>query len=733
MKLEERRLIDQVLVAEEQCLGAVFCSYTFDPAYFEDHALRAVLRLRGDPEEDGVRYHEEARRALQDTPVACLVDASVRRPGRRLPYDLLLVRRRTFHPKVFLLLFESEARVAVGSGNLTKSGIEQNTEMFFVRRLRYDEPADAAFLRDVSTFFADCAALAGSPGTQLELVRAALGERVRQTPRVGPDQPVEFQFVSSFGGRVLDQLTGGIHELAKITRVGVLAPFFEQDDLEIGEVASGLGSVLSELAALRPASEMVMDVGVPWDDAPVAVPAGARLPMLDERLGSLWAWRKRTNVDGTWTERMEFFVVTATAQKRIDAIDSAGEPCRFDRETLERQVLEGRLWRVAKLTVFAPKSILRHIAAERTVRLWLHPTSELTSSGRIRRRPLHAKIILVTAKHRGRALTYALIGSANASRGALTRAVSQAGNVEACVLCRFDGEVSIHDMLPTLVSYDLDGVELSEREAPKATIDLSAWIDDVVHDAAARTLSVIWRTEGPAPLGPWSLRYLDREFLSGDDAPQGVSEVAQFDLDPASAEVTFASQGCEWQLPIRVADLAALPTNPLLASLGLRELLALLGRRVGAERLATLRGQRGATGVASVLDAVFGEGFGPTDVFKAWWGGLDDLRSAATVSAFRHRLVGPTGLTTTWQALREVPSEVLSKDEIWVYGCELLKELRRLELPPAPDAKAKRKLLGGAISALQEDLDRLAPSAEQHPWMSVVSRFYGMGARDAGA
>ena len=231
MKLEERRLIDQALVAEEPCLGAVFCSYTFDPAYFEDHVLRAVLRLRGDPDEDGVRYHEEARRALQDTPVACLVDASVRRPGRRLPYDLHLVRRRTFHPKVFMLLFESEARVAVGSGNLTKSGIEQNTEMFFVRRLRYDEPADAAFLRDVSRFLADCAEQAGRPGTQLELVRAALGERVRQTPRLAPDQPVEFQFVSSFGGRVLDQLTGAIHESAKITRIGVLAPFFEQDDL----------------------------------------------------------------------------------------------------------------------------------------------------------------------------------------------------------------------------------------------------------------------------------------------------------------------------------------------------------------------------------------------------------------------------------------------------------------------------------------------------------------------
>jgi hypothetical protein len=153
-----------LLVSEEPCLGAVFCSYTFDPAYFEDHALRALLRLRGDPDEDGARYHEEARAALQETPVACFVDASVRRGGRRLPYDLLLVRGRTFHPKIVLVLYPSEARIAIGSGNVTRSGLEQNTELFFVRRARYDDPAEAALLCDIDGFVASCAGLATSPG-----------------------------------------------------------------------------------------------------------------------------------------------------------------------------------------------------------------------------------------------------------------------------------------------------------------------------------------------------------------------------------------------------------------------------------------------------------------------------------------------------------------------------------------------------------------------------------------
>jgi hypothetical protein len=144
VKIEARRLVDQVLAADKPCLGAVFCTYTFDPAYFEEHVLRVLLRLSGDPEEDGARFHEEARAALRETPVACFIDASVRRAGRRLPYDLHLIRKRTFHPKVILVLYEDEARLAVGSGNLTRPGVEDNAELFFHRSLRYDDPVDAA-------------------------------------------------------------------------------------------------------------------------------------------------------------------------------------------------------------------------------------------------------------------------------------------------------------------------------------------------------------------------------------------------------------------------------------------------------------------------------------------------------------------------------------------------------------------------------------------------------------
>lgn len=734
MQIQERRLVDELLTSEEPCHGAVFCSYTFDPAYFEDHVLRGVLRLSGDPEEDAVRYHSEARRALKETPVACFIDASVRQPGHRLPYDLHLVRWGTFHPKVFLLVYDTEARLAVGSGNLTKAGLEQNTELFFSRRLRYDRAEDVALLREVDAFLGSCQKLAGAAGaaraagTALDRVRSALADRLRGAPELGAGQSRDVRFVDSFAGGLIHQLDGELHPQAKITRVGVLAPFFEQDDLAAAADEDGMRALLAKVLALRPTKDAVLDLGVPWDDAPVAAPASANLPALDEGTGRLWAWRWGEEAEGKAVERVEYFTLKACKARRIEATRADGSSCRFEREECQAAIADRQFWPVAKLTVHAPETILKRIAKEHEVCLWLHPTTALASNKAVRR-PLHAKAVLVTAAYRGRFTTHALIGSANASGAALARGVGEGGNVEACVLCRFEGEVTLRDLLPSLVCAPLEGIEWGEREAIERGTDLSAWIDEVMHDAAAHTLSVTWCSDGPAPLQAWELRYLERCLASAEGVPAAPATIEGFELGAASAEVTFLSGGGEWQVPIRVLDLAALPMDPLLQQLGLGELLALLGRRLGSERLATLRAQRGPAGVASVLDVLFGEGFGPPDVFKAWWGAVEDLKLAATVGAFRERLQGSVGVLSAWQQLREVSEDVLSRDEVWVYGCELHRELEALEqeLPPSADTRAKRELLGCALTELEEELGHLARHTNGSPWLGEVAKFYGMG------
>lgn len=723
MKVPARRVLDEVIVANQRCLGAMFCSYTFDPVYFEDHVLRAVLRLSGDPDEDAGRYHEEARAALREAPVACFVDASVRGPGRRLPYDLHLVRARTFHPKVSLVLYETEARLAVGSGNLTRAGLERNTELFFHRTLRYDSPVDAALLRAVEGFFTGCAALCVGEVKGFADVRAVLQAYIAATP--ASDEAVDVIFVDTFARAGLTWLSDAIPAEATITRVGVLAPFFERDDLAAADGETGLTSIIAQLVHLRPGSQPSLDLGVPWDDAPLARPATGLAPTLAAGPG-LWAVRGTDDVDGDEVDSIAYVNIASVGPKQVELRGNLDRR-KYARADLEALVEEGRLWPVPRPTVHAPGHILRRLAAELPVALWLHPSATLDTEGRPATRPLHAKAFLVTVTHHGQTSTYALIGSANASRVALGARVADGGNVEAGVIVRLEGAVSLVDLLPTLARSELDAVELVEREFPAAQVDLSAWIDEVVHHAELRTLTVVWAVDGPAPLDAWTLRYIDRVVAAGRGPISGSNQIGEFELAAASAELAFETSGRTWTIPIRVADLAMLPIRPGLEDLSLRALLAQLGRRVGGERLAAVRAQRGPSGVAAVLDAVFGEAFGPVDIFKAWWGLRDDLSSAPTVAAFRNHLHGTTGALAVWRRLSDAPADQLARPELWIYGCELCRELERVQLPVGPERQLRAELLGPVVASIRDDLRTLEPPGGDRAWIELVHRFYGTG------
>jgi hypothetical protein len=729
MKVESRRLVDDVLVADEPCLGAVFCSYTFDPAYFEEQVLRALLRLSGDPQEDGARFHEEARAALRETPVACFVDASVRQGGRRLPYDLGLVRARTFHPKVILVLYESAARLAVGSGNVTRPGFEDNAELFFTRSLPYAEPAAAAMLRDVDRFLVACAGLATARSKQLELVREQLAVRIAATPPPGPDAAIDAQFVHSFETPGIRWLADVLPSGAVLQRVGVLAPFYERDDLDASDEQEGIDSVLSDLLALRPGARPEVDLGVPWDAPPLAPPAAVAPAALEAGPG-LWAWRWTEETEDEEAARIGYYRVDRVTAKRVELRDGAGVALREERATVDSELADARLWPVPSPTVFAPARILDRLAARYPVQLWLHPAATLLPSGRPVTRPLHAKLFLTTVKERTAISTYALIGSANASRAALSRTVADGGNVEAGIVLRLDGEVRLHDVLPSLVACSLDGVRCQERPAPVTDLDMSAWIDDVVHDAEARTLTILWAAAGPEGFGPWLLQYRDDVVARGDGPGDAPLVISGFVLAADSAELVLHATGRTWSIPIRVADLAYLPTRPGLVELNIRALLAALGRRLGTERIATLRDQRGPAGLESALDAVFGDHFGPTDVFKAWWGLREDLSTATTLAAFRYRIAGLMGARAVWLQLCDVPREMISAEELWIYGCELIRELARVDVGAGPDRLARAALLAEVVASIRDDLRSVEPTPSAPPWFAAVRQHYGV-AEDA--
>lgn len=718
MKLGRAPAVER-LAADEPCFGAVFCSYTFDPAFFEEQVLHAVLRLSSDPTENAPRFHDEARRALQATPVACVVDAGMRQPGHRLPYDLLEVSSRVFHPKTAILVYERFARFSVGSGNLTRGGYGDNTELFFVRDLDYAEPDHGALLWELHSYLTELASTLRAPGAQLRAATEALERRL--PPRVAAPDKRDLVFIHSVTEPILDQFLALVPADARVARIGVLAPFFEKDDASTRDLES-ITSALTALATARPAKkEASLDLGLLWEDSPVACSV-PEVPPLEENLDRIWA--ERLEDDGE--PYVVFWVPTSLGPSTLSYTSSGGLSRREPREKVEKAISERRAWPIERPIAHAPRRIVDALGASGLhVQPWLHPASRF-DGGRIVRRPLHAKLFLVCVERRRTQQTYVLLGSPNASRTALLLGRAENGNVETAVVFVLDGHVTLKDMCPELVWCPGDQLTLAEREYPEAPPNLALWVRSVVFDAAAGTLSIEWATSGPAPLGPWRIFYGGDEIAAGVDAPAGVSVIAGFVLHASSCELHLAAQGRDYAIPILVSDIASLPVSLELAGLELRELLALLGRRIGRERLATLRVQRGAASMDPVLEHIFGEGIGPTDVFKAWWGLAHDLaEEGLSLPAFRARLLGPLGLVTVWARLTEAAeAQLLSREEAWFYGAELLQTMRAVEVPAGPDAAAKRELMSGVVSDLTTAIASLRPESNE-PWLGRILHHYG--------
>lgn len=715
MRLPQASAVDR-LATTSRCLGALFTSYTFDPAFFEEELLAAVLQLGSDPLEQPARYHDEARRALREVPVACIVDAGMREPGHRLPYDVLEVHTRTFHPKVSLLLYEEFARLQVGSGNLTRGGYGGNTELFFCRDLSYAEGPDAATLLEVDRFFQALTALVRHAGTQLQLVREELSRRLR-AGGAPPTPASSFRFLHSEEGGLLEQFLALLPSTAVPERVGILAPFLERDDAHSGDAE--VASVLLRLARLRK-SAPAFDLGVLWENPPVHPDSNPRGSLAAEP-GRLWAFK-----DETASPSLTYLTPTELTANRLRYLDAQGAARQMARADAERYVEEGWLWEAPRPCAFAPPRLVEQVrAVSGNFQLWLHPARRMDEERAVTR-PLHAKLFLITTRRGSRHETFVLMGSPNASRRALLATPSEGGNIEAAIAFVMDGEFSLAELVPDLVACVSDQVSLTDRDFPAAPRNLALLVQSAVHDATESTLCVTWASEAILPQEEWCLRYRDQPLVSGGALPSTPSLFPDFVLSPASCELVLSSGGADFTIPITVLDLAALPANAALSGLNLAELLALLGRRIGRERLATARAQRGETGTQEILGALFGEGFGPVDVFRAWWGLEDDLKDAQlSVTAFRARLEGALGARAVWNALQGAAGTTLAREEAWFYGAELARTLRGMDVGAARDGEEKQRLLGQFLRTLTTQLETLAPDTNEAPWLVRIARFYG--------
>jgi hypothetical protein len=213
--------------------------------------------------------------------------------------------------------------------------------------------------------------------------------------------------------------------------------------------------------------------------------------------------------------------------------------------------------------------------------------------------------------------------------------------------------------------------------------------------------------------------------------------VPDFVLGEESAEVMLEVGGKSYGVPILVTDLVALPAAPGGVDLGIEELLLLLSRRIGAERAIEIAKKRkspqppeesGST-YENSLALFFGEGFGPTDVFRAWWAVADDLSGESlSVPSFRLRLEGPMSVERAWRCILNASREgsELSPAEAWFYGAELLRTMdEEVRLKGTTDALDKAKLLALFKARVRTELAKIRFAGDDRPWVSKVRSFYG--------
>jgi hypothetical protein len=672
-----------------------------------------VLRLTSDPVEQAERYHHEARRALQETPVVTIVDAAERRPGRRLPFDLLEVSDTVFHPKSVLLLYREFARLMIGSGNLTFSGYGANTEMFLRTDLSYTNTADASLLAAFDAHLERIRSLVRQSGTQFDLFRQELRRRI---PKASAD-PVSprLAFLDSTSGPIVQQLAALLPPNAVIESIGLLAPFYERDDEGELDTTSVLGALVP-----RASKNAVLDVGVAWDNPQVHASAGATL---EEGLGRIWTWA--TEDEGVRVIR--HLVPTTLGPNTVMYVDDAGHGRRCSLEEVQDAIEHQSLWIQPPPIAYAPRNAIATAAKHFSeVRLWLHPATRL-DEGRPIHRPLHAKLMVVAYRSGRTRESLVMLGSPNMSRRALLMAAGPtAGNVEVALALRLDSVVCLRDLVTELVNAPASAFDLKERTFPDPGCNYALAIDQAVHDPVAGTLVVIWSSRA-ADLPDWRLLYDGTQLATSALPPDAPVVVPGFVLKPSTAEVVLHVKGRDFPVPILVTDLVALPAAPAGPPVGLEELLMLLARRIGAERAIQIAERRGAGSDANdELTAIFGDGFGPADVFRAWWSVAEDLQDAGlSVPGFRLRLEGALGAGAAWACMLDaVKQKALTPEEVWFYGAELLRTLGEVDLLPAEDIDAKNAVLTTFRDRVRKDLGSLAIDAGSRPWVKRIEAFY---------
>lgn len=134
--MDEQRLLDWWLPPEGagEPVSCLATSFTFDTDFFRDDCLGRFIGLRGAVGEEGVgslAQINEMEERLSDVTACVLVDRDTTVEGRNLRWDVLpvAVESGLLHAKTAVLMWENNARVIIGSANLTPAGYRYQREI----------------------------------------------------------------------------------------------------------------------------------------------------------------------------------------------------------------------------------------------------------------------------------------------------------------------------------------------------------------------------------------------------------------------------------------------------------------------------------------------------------------------------------------------------------------------------------------------------------------------------
>jgi hypothetical protein len=129
-----------------------------------------------------------------------------------------------FHPKVWLVLGESEAVLLCGSGNLTQAGFMANAEVFDAVYITRDKPATPNLLRSIERFVEGLAQMWPKEDSRNLLcveTLADISQALGGIP-VGAVNDARLQFLHSFTGPLIEQMPN----VKQARELFVAAPYF---------------------------------------------------------------------------------------------------------------------------------------------------------------------------------------------------------------------------------------------------------------------------------------------------------------------------------------------------------------------------------------------------------------------------------------------------------------------------------------------------------------------------